>query len=710
MTVTFEESTSSTSPSSSSKKVKFSIDDDNVSLTDDEKASRRIKYVKLWKKLARKALDLSLKDPWAKYNIHLQPTKKAIRYRYNAMNKSWYQDEVHVKMEEKPFANGAMRECYRLKKISNFSHDTNWKLAMNYVCKRYIQNVDRNVLFEDVKLQMDSKLWAEEFNRHNPPKKIDIFQMSILEFIEEKDKPLYHLEHFIEGEYIKHNSNSGFVSELMRMTPHAFSHFTFERSGHQLIVVDIQGVDDLYTDPQIHTVCGTDYGDGNLGTRGMALFLYSHQCNEICSLMKLTEFDMSPNEIHERTNNGNLFVSDPSTKFTIITHSSLDICESLVNFKEDAMESLRHRTMSVNSTKSCDKQLGEEHSEKCLCDDCLEKDDFLRNKNVFEPLDEEEDEKNGQKIKKDSQESGESISSGSNSGLQRRRRYYSSNSLGSETKATEAERFASAIRKFSRPAGLLMPNITDEAFNALKNSNSLFVLGQVHLDIARYYEIGKFSELSGCCRLLDSDINDEHNNLDEIYYDKESAIFHLNVARKCGVLEAIKTMADIAYDLPHDLLKNVKSDELKIEEIKDETDKIKFAFKMMELAAEMSERNAIHFVAYAYETGLNLPVNKKTDWSKAMYWYEKALEYYVLDDYDIESNNINKKDMTFVCPQYEILAKMAQMFNEGRFGLDRNGNEAYNLYTEAAECAMEAMKGKLATKYYELADMCECEE
>lgn len=34
----------------------------------------------------------------------------------------------------------------------------------------------------------------------------------------------------------------------------AFSHFTFERSGHQLIVVDIQGVGDLYTDPQIHTV------------------------------------------------------------------------------------------------------------------------------------------------------------------------------------------------------------------------------------------------------------------------------------------------------------------------------------------------------------------------------------------------------------------------------------------------------------------------
>lgn len=49
------------------------------------------------------------------------------------------------------------------------------------------------------------------------------------------------------------------------LCPQAFSHFTFERSGHQLIVVDIQGVGDLYTDPQIHTEKGTDFGDGNLG-------------------------------------------------------------------------------------------------------------------------------------------------------------------------------------------------------------------------------------------------------------------------------------------------------------------------------------------------------------------------------------------------------------------------------------------------------------
>ena len=58
------------------------------------------------------------------------------------------------------------------KKLSNFSKHMNWKHAANYVCKRYIDEVSRKVYFDDVRLQMDAKLWGEEFNRHNPPKKV----------------------------------------------------------------------------------------------------------------------------------------------------------------------------------------------------------------------------------------------------------------------------------------------------------------------------------------------------------------------------------------------------------------------------------------------------------------------------------------------------------------------------------------------------------
>lgn len=45
-------------------------------------------------------------------------------------------------------------------------------MASNYVSKCYMETVDRNIYFEDVRLQMEAKLWGEEYNRHRPPKQV----------------------------------------------------------------------------------------------------------------------------------------------------------------------------------------------------------------------------------------------------------------------------------------------------------------------------------------------------------------------------------------------------------------------------------------------------------------------------------------------------------------------------------------------------------
>lgn len=105
------------------------------------------------------------------------------------------------------------------------------------------------------------------------------------------------MEPYIPGEYRKHNNNFGSVSEDERNTPQAFSHFTYEASNHEILAVDIQGVGDLYTDPQLHTLDGNDFGKGNLGVTGFHKFMSTHRCNSICRYLKLPQVNPKVSEL-----------------------------------------------------------------------------------------------------------------------------------------------------------------------------------------------------------------------------------------------------------------------------------------------------------------------------------------------------------------------------------------------------------------------------
>ena len=60
------------------------------------------------------------------------------------------------------------------KKLSIFSTYQDWNHSSNYIAKRYKDNVLTARYFDDVMMQMTTKLWATHYNRHNPPKKVYI--------------------------------------------------------------------------------------------------------------------------------------------------------------------------------------------------------------------------------------------------------------------------------------------------------------------------------------------------------------------------------------------------------------------------------------------------------------------------------------------------------------------------------------------------------
>lgn len=123
------------------------------------------------------------------------------------------------------------------------------------------------------------------------------------------------------------------MSEEERNTPQAFSHYTYEASGRQILICDIQGVGDRYTDPQIHSHDGVGFGKGNMGERGVDRFLASHRCNAICRYLKLP--NVGPSSSHDEEG------TMPSARY--MSYQSVDVMN--IEIRGDRIDPF-HRTGS----------------------------------------------------------------------------------------------------------------------------------------------------------------------------------------------------------------------------------------------------------------------------------------------------------------------------------------------------------------------------
>eukprot|EP00998_Keelungia_sp_KM082_P006263 NODE_2521_length_1045_cov_475.622004_g2503_i0.p1 GENE.NODE_2521_length_1045_cov_475.622004_g2503_i0~~NODE_2521_length_1045_cov_475.622004_g2503_i0.p1 ORF type:complete len:312 (+),score=99.74 NODE_2521_length_1045_cov_475.622004_g2503_i0:119-937(+) len=207
--------------------------------------------------------------------IHQNQHTVVFKYRYDHHKKSWFQSTTVVKIEPKAFSEGALRAAYKMLDLTKPTGQN------EYVAKRAKQaGTPNQIYFADVEMQQLCRYMGDLFNMKGPPKKVHFVDAFLVESLDHAT--LWGVEPFLRGEFEKHNNNYGFTNDNDRNTPQAFSHFTYCGSQGQLIIVDIQGVGDHYTDPQIHTKDGKGFGAGNIGAKGFQKFFETHRCNSIC--------------------------------------------------------------------------------------------------------------------------------------------------------------------------------------------------------------------------------------------------------------------------------------------------------------------------------------------------------------------------------------------------------------------------------------------
>ncbi|XP_023578761.1 transient receptor potential cation channel subfamily M member 6 [Octodon degus] len=117
------------------------------------------------------------------------------------------------------------------------------------------------------------------------------------------------IEKYMTGEFRKYNNNNGdeidpsnTLEELML----AFSHWTYEYTRGELLVLDLQGVGENLTDPSVikpedKQSRGMVFGPANLGEDAIRNFIAKHRCNSCCRKLKLPDLkrnDYSPGRIN----------------------------------------------------------------------------------------------------------------------------------------------------------------------------------------------------------------------------------------------------------------------------------------------------------------------------------------------------------------------------------------------------------------------------
>ncbi|EDR25424.1 elongation factor 2 kinase, putative [Entamoeba dispar SAW760] len=238
------------------------------------------------------------------------------------------------------------------------------KSEREIVLKRFNKERKFDVFIETIEKQCICSSLAIEFNQlHVTEKQIQFIPTTL--FISNSFKGIYdekilnkkELEPLIEngvflvepllhGEFIKFNCNNGNLwFDSYHATLHAFSHWSWCISNHQLVIVDLQGIQIgncfYLTDPAILSLSENKFSNSstNLGENGISRFFETHYCNQICVALNINN-DLYPKQIPDEIISTETPVNEQMSCVSQEPSRSLGKCVVLHPFKAEEINDL----------------------------------------------------------------------------------------------------------------------------------------------------------------------------------------------------------------------------------------------------------------------------------------------------------------------------------------------------------------------------------
>ena len=232
--------------------------------------------------------------------------ERVTKHVFNYKDNRWTSHQIRVQIEEKPFAEGFERACWRVKDLSQPAGHADARVHVAKLmmkterCSNYFLECALHVMAGALAKQFTAlkvSKWAVDFIDHF------VFEFTDRAYLNHAGPVLMSVEPYMETELLHlslaegncpscntHKDDSGLYS-----IGQTFSHFTEYVSGGSLAVLDLQafrrrnprtGADELVmTDPRIGTSKFDLYGPKFMHMLGA--FSKNHKCNRFCQQLML---------------------------------------------------------------------------------------------------------------------------------------------------------------------------------------------------------------------------------------------------------------------------------------------------------------------------------------------------------------------------------------------------------------------------------------